>query len=291
MDIVFIANLVVAGIVEGLLIALAALAMTLVFGVARFPNAATGDFMAFGAYAALMAYATAGMPIWLAAAIAILATAILALVSYRFVFSKLLNRSPVANLLASIGVALILRSALSWYFGSEQRTFAFPLVRSMNFGGVRIHPTDLAVVGVALAALATVFVLLYATPLGRRMRAVADNPLLARASGIRSAHVMVALWLIAGGVSALAGVLLGVKAIVTPEMGFDVLLHIFTATVLGGIGNPLGAVVGGLVIGIAQELASPIVGASYKLAVGFVVLVALLLVRPQGLFGGVEVTR
>ena len=123
------------------------------------------------------------------------------------------------------------------------------------------------------------------TPTGRRMRAVADNPELAAASGIRGRRVMVTLWSIAGAYCGLGGVLLGIKAVVIPELGWELLMPMFAAVILGGIGNPVGAIAGIMVFSIAQEVASLVVGPAYKIVFAFAVLLCVLLLRPQGIFG------
>ena len=123
------------------------------------------------------------------------------------------------------------------------------------------------------------------------MRAVADDPSLARVSGIAPARVMVALWALAGAVSAVAGVMLGIRTVITPDMGWEMLLPAFAAAILGGIGNPVGAVVAGILLGTVQELSTPWVGFTYKIAISFVVLLLVLLLRPQGLFGRVQGAR
>ena len=133
--------------------------------------------------------------------------------------------------------------------------------------------------------MAAVFLVLHATPVGRRMRAVADDPALAQVSGIEPARVMVTLWAMAGAVAAVAGIMVGIKTVVQPELGWSVLLPAFTAAILGGIGSPLGALVAGLLLGLVQELSTPFVGFTYKLAMVFLVLLLVLLVRPSGLFG------
>src|SRR5690606_8973738 len=150
--------------------------------------------------------------------------------------------------------------------------------RPIRIAGLAINPLDLQLAVVAAVALAAVFAILYLTPIGRQMRAVADNRDLARVSGIRPERVMTAMWLIAGGVCAIGGMMLGIKTVVAPEVGWDMLLPIFAATSLGGIGSPVGAVVAGLVLGVAQEVSTPFVGFTYKIALSFVVLLAVLLV-------------
>jgi neutral amino acid transport system permease protein len=156
---------------------------------------------------------------------------------------------------------------------------------------IRIQPNDLKIALVALITLAVVFLVLHATPIGRRMRAVADDPLLARVSGISPRRVMLALWALAGAVSAVAGILLGMKTVVAPEMGWDTLLPAFAAAIFGGIGHPVGAIVAGVLLGIVQEVATPFVGFTYKIALAFLVLIFVLLLRPRGLFGRVEGVR
>ncbi|WP_291296053.1 branched-chain amino acid ABC transporter permease [Elioraea sp.] len=287
---VFWIELLIAGLVSGLVIGLVALSITLVFGIARFPNAATGDTMTLGAYGALAGHAATGSML-IGGAIGALGGAAVGLAAYALVFRRLSNRSTVALLVASIGIGFIIRAGLSLAFGHTQQVFQVPLVRPWRFQGVRIHPNDLRLAATAIASLAVVFATLYLTPIGRRMRAVADDPALARVSGISPVRVMVALWLLAGAVAAVAGVILGLRTVVSPEMGWEMLLPGFAAAILGGIGNPAGAVVAGLIIGIAQEMATPVVGFTYKIALSFVVMLVVLLVRPRGLFGRVEGVR
>lgn len=289
-DLAFYLNLVVAGAVEGITIALGAVAVTLVFGIARFPNAATGDYMTLGAYAAIGVHGATGSLI-LAGLGAVAATASAAVAFYLLVFRRLVGRSVVALLVASIGIAFVVRSTLSFFLGHEQRVFQVPIERALNFGEVRINPIDLRLAAVALLTLTAVFAILHLTPAGRRMRAVADNRDLARVSGINTERVMMALWLLTGAVCGIAGIILGLKTVVAPEIGWELLLPCFAAAILGGIGNPLGAVIAGIVLGVAQELSTPLVGFTYKLALAFFVMLLILLVRPQGLFGRVEAVR
>lgn len=291
MDWINIGNAAINGIVLGLLLALPALAVTLVFGIARFPHAAVGDYMTFGAYTAIMVQTFATASLFAAAAVASAATALLALVFYFWVFRALAGRSPVASLIASIGVAFVVRSSITFFAGQSQHIIEAPLVRAWNFGGIRILPTDLYIAATAVLALAAVFGMLHFTALGRRMRAVSDNPELAAASGIRVREVMITLYIIVGAFCGLGGMLMGFKAVVLPELGWELILPIFASVILGGIGSPLGAVCGMILFGVSQEVASLYVGASYKLVLAFVVLLIVLLVRPQGMFGKISAVR
>jgi branched-chain amino acid transport system permease protein len=278
------------GLITGLVVALLALSITLVFGIVRFPNAAAGDMATVGAYAGLLGPFLGGGTIAIVAA-GMVASAAVAIAFHRLLFRALAGRPPVSSLIASIGVAFFLRAALTFFLGHDQRVYPLPIVRAINFGPLRVQPTDVDIVVAAVLALAVVFGVLHLTPVGKRMRAVADNPALARASGIRAERVLLAMWTMAGLLAGLAGTLLGVKTVVSPEMGWDLLMPAFAATILGTIGNPVGAVVGGVLIGLAQELSTPFVGFSYKIAVGFLALLITLLIRPGGLFAATSAVR
>ena len=286
----FWTELALAGVVSGLIIGLGGLAITLIFGIARFPNAAAGDIMTAGAYGALFGHNATGLLI-LGGLTGAVVGSIVGFAAYWVVFRLLAGRAAVALLVASIGLAFVIRAVLGVAFGHSQQVFQLPLTRPWRIEDIRIHPNDLTLAGVALAALAVVFGILHFTPIGRQMRAVADDPALARVSGVSPTRVMTALWLLAGAITALAGAILGVKTVVSPEIGWDMLLPAFAAAILGGIGNPAGAVVAGLIIGIAQEIATPFIGFTYKLALAFLVILVVLLVRPRGLFGKLEAVR
>ena len=283
-------ELLIVGLTSGLVVGLAALAVTLVFGIARFANAATGDVMAAGAYASYGGAAATGSLVAggvFGAAIG----ALLGVLGYLLVFRKLAGRPAVTALLASIGVGFLIRAVLGVSYGHAQKTFQLPLLRPWRVLDIRILPTDVNLIVVAALALAVTFVILHGTPIGRRMRAVADDPSLARVSGIAPERVMIALWALAGAVSAVAGIMLGIRTVITTDMGWEMLLPAFAAAILGGIGNPAGAVLAGILLGTVQELSTPFVGFTYKIAISFIVLLLVLLLRPQGLFGRVQGAR
>jgi len=285
MDWIAILNAAINGVVLGTLLALPVLAITIVFGIARFPNAATGDYMTLGAYTAIAVQTFVSSSLVLGVLAACAVTALVSVGFYLWVFRALAQRSNISRLIASLGVAFVVRNTITFFAGQDQYNLDVPLVRAWNLNGVRILPTDLYILATAAIALVLVFYFLYATPMGRRMRAVADNADLAAASGIRSHRVMLCLWTLCGVFSGLGGVLLGIKAVVIPELGFELLMPMFAAVILGGIGHPVGAVVGTLLFSVSQEIASLYVEPSYKIVMAFGVLLVLLLVRPQGIFG------
>lgn len=283
-------QLVLNGLIQGLVIGLGALAITLVFGIARFANAGTGDFLTAGAYGALSAHKATGSLI-LAGLGGIAVSAAVSLLAYLLVFRRLMGRSVMALLLSSIGVAFVIQAAHGLIFGHDQYVFQVPLARPYVVWGLRISALDLSLMVTAASALALLFGILHFTSIGRQMRAVADNQELARVSGIRVNRVMTTLWLLTGAISAVAGIILGIKTVVTPEAGWNMLLPIFSAAILGGIGSPIGAIVAGVLLGIAQEVSTPFVGFTYKIALAFFVMLFVLLVRPRGLFGVMEGVR
>jgi neutral amino acid transport system permease protein len=286
----FYLNLVVNGIVEGLLIGLGALALNLVFAVGRFPNAATGDFITVGAYAGFGAQHLGGNIVVQALA-AMSACIAVSLVCYLAVFRRLAGGHMVAAMLASIGLAFICRSVLTLVVGHDPQFFPMPIVTAINLGGVRLQGTDLWLAGICVVCVLLVLAVLHLSPIGRQMRAVADNPVLAQASGIRSRRVMLALWALVGAICGVAGLIMGIRTTVNPELGWGMLLPAFAAAVLGGVGSPVGAVLGGIALGVLQELSTPWLGFTYKIALSFVALAAMLLFRPQGMFGTKEAVR
>lgn len=210
---------------------------------------------------------------------------VMAFAAWALVFSRLEKANRTACLLASLGLAFFIRGVLTFFVGFDQYVIPAPLMRAINFGGVLIAPADIGLAIVAFVAIAAVFVVLKVSPIGRRMRAVADDIDLARASGINARAVNIVLWCMVGMLASVAGIVLGVKTVVFSEMGWDMMLPAFAAAILGGLGNPIGAVAGGLLIGIAQEVSSPFVGSIYKISVSFAALFLALIVRPNGLLG------
>ncbi len=284
MQSVVIAQAALDGVVVGAMISLAALGLTFVWAVEGFTNIAQGDTMTVGAYAALGIISLTALPLPLAAMLAVPLTVGVVLVTRRFVYRPLAEAPRVTLLVSSIGVAVAYRGAISLLFGTELESYRQPVQRAIPIGPLRISPTDITILVMVAILLAAVWLLLYRTRMGLEMRAVADVPALARVSGIDSERVLQATWALSGLLAAFGGILLATKLGLTPQLGWSLLLGAFAATVLGSVGNPVGAVVGGLVIGIATEVSAVLLSPTYKQAVAFVVLAGLLLVRPRGLF-------
>lgn len=284
-------QLLVNGIVAGLLLALPALALALSFSVLRFANYAIGSYLSCGAYLVYVGNVGLGLPLWLAAGAGALLFAGLAVAIDWLAYRPLRNRSGVTLLVASMGVAIALENLIRLFAGNSPRAYNVAVARPMRFGDIRLNHEQLTILLTVTACLGIVWIVFRFTRLGRMMRAVADNPDLAAVRGISRGRVVAYVWLISGALTALSGVLVGLDANVEPQMGWTYLLPVFTAAILGGIANPMAAVAGALTLGIAEELATLVMPVHYRMIVTFLVMVALLLVRPWGLFGTRWVTK
>jgi branched-subunit amino acid ABC-type transport system permease component len=284
-------QLLVNGVVGGLLLALPALALSLTFSVLRFPNYAIGSYLTCGAYLVYVGNVVLGLPLWLAAGTGAVLFAAVAVGIDWLAYRPLRDRSSVTLLVASMGVAIALENAIRFFAGNSPRAYNVAVARPIRLGDIRINHEQLAILITVIAALSAVWIVFSFTRLGRMMRAVADNPDLAAVRGIRRSRVVACVWLISGILVALSGVLVGLDANVEPQMGWTYLLPVFTAAILGGIASPMAAVAGALTLGIAEELATLIMPVHYRMIVTFLVMASLLLVRPWGLFGTRWVTK
>jgi branched-chain amino acid transport system permease protein len=290
------------GLIQGAMVSLGAIGLTLTYSILRFANFTQGELVTGGAYAALMALAgfagtaqragtfaglSFGWPMLVALLLAMLATGGLALTIEWLLFGRLRRHgSAITLVIASFGASLALRNLIAFGFGPQPQYLSRDLQIAIPImPGVRLTPDQLFLVGVTAALVAALHFFLTRTTLGRAMRATAENPALAMLIGIDVRAVVRWTWLVGGALAAVAGVFLGLTVQVRPSMGFDLLLPLFAAAILGGIGNPYGAVLGGLLIGLAESLSVPWVGSEYRQAVGFLVMLAALLWRPQGLLG------
>jgi len=285
------------GLVTGSVIAIGTVGVSLVYGILRLVNFAYGDFMAFGALAAYAFNGPLGLGMVPATLLGMLATAVLSLVLDIALWRPLRARRAgfMSLFLASIGLALVLRQVLLLAYGPQPHSYAVDQYKVYVIGSVRLSEPQFITIVVAAAAIVAIGLLLARTTIGRTMRALADDRALAAIAGIRVGRVITYTWLISGLLAGLAGVLAGlVQSSFDPNFGFQLLLPVFAAVVLGGIGSAYGALAGGLVLGLAMELSTwPSlfggVDPVYKPVVAFAILAAALMVRPQGLFGRARV--
>jgi branched-chain amino acid transport system permease protein len=291
------------GLIAGSMIGLGAIGVTLTYSILRFANFAHGEFISWGAYFALaiagaLGSVSAGMltPIgpfsfgWalpISAAIAVAMTGALALLVDLVLFGRLRDKrsTVIIMVMASFGAALTLRSLLEFIFTSKPAYYSKALQIAVKLGaGLRATPDQLLSLSLAAALVIAVHLLLTRTAIGRSMRAVSENPQLAGVVGVEVRHVIRVAWLLGAGLASIAGITAGVLIQIRPQMGLDLLLPLFAAAILGGIGSVPGAMLAGLIVGLSEALAVQFVGAEWRGAVAFAILVLVLLLRPQGLF-------
>lgn len=295
---------IVEGLIAGSTIGLGAIGLTLSYSILRFANFTHGDFLAWGAYFTLsVAGALGGLLAGLGAPLkpfsfgiglplamlgGMVLTVVLALSLDRVLFGRLRARGAdtIILVMASFGASMALRSLLEFIYTAKPMYYTSALQIAKPLGlGMRATPDQLLVIGVTAALVLALHLIVTRTAMGRAMRAVAENPALAGVYGIDPAQVVRVTWIIGAGLACVAGVMAGLLVQIRPYMGFDLLLPLFAAAILGGIGSIPGAMLGGLIIGLSEAFAVQIIGAEWRAAVSFVILVLVLLLRPQGIFG------
>ena len=271
----------------GAIYALGAVGLTLVYGILKLTNFAHGDYLTFGAYMAYLVNVTWGAPLVVAVFWAMLATALLGLFFERTMWGPMRKRKAgfLQLILMSIGLAFLLRAIIQWFWGTEIRSLDVDNTSSVEFLGLRIGETELIVIVVGVVVISAVGLMLRYSLLGKRMRALSDDLDLAETAGINTKRVILYTWIFSGALAGLAGVMAAATTNLRPELGFELLLPIFAAVLLGGIGDAFGALAAGIVLGVVTEWSTLLIDARWKVAVGFLVLVVVLIVRPQGIFG------
>ncbi|HEX7100212.1 MAG TPA: branched-chain amino acid ABC transporter permease [Acidimicrobiia bacterium] len=286
-------QLVLNGLMTGSILAIGAVGVTLVLGVLRLLHVAHGDTMAFGAYAGLFFTGLVGDNLAVGLVGAVVTSAALAVLVEYVLWRPLRRRRAgmVGLLLSSIGVALVLRHVLFWVAGADPKQYPVDLMRVYEVGPFRLAQSQVLALPVAVVSILFVGWLFSRTAIGKQMRALSDDGALAAVAGIDVNRTIVVIWILSGALAGLAGVLQGlVQNSFNPNLGFQLLLPVFAAVILGGIGSAYGALAGGLVLGLVMEVSTwqgflGGVPASYKQVVAFAVLILMLLLRPQGLLG------
>ncbi|MBS3941886.1 MAG: branched-chain amino acid ABC transporter permease [Actinobacteria bacterium] len=286
----------VSGLRFGLIIAITAIGLSLIFGTTGLVNFAHGELVALGAIIAFFFNAPAsvggfGLTLILAGLIATVLSAAAGGAIELGLWRPLRKRRTglIQMLVISIGLALLLRNALQvWFGGGSRPYYDYTIQQSLVFGPIRITPRDLIVMALATIVLVGVATMLQRTRIGKAMRAVSDNRDLAESSGIDVQRVILIIWVIGGGLAGFGGVLAGVVENVSYLMGFRLLLLMFAGVILGGLGTAYGAMFGSIVVGLITELSTLWFSTELKYVWALGVLILILLVRPQGLLGRAE---
>ncbi len=272
------------GLVSGTLLAVPAIGFTAMFAVLRFPNFSVSGVATLGAFAGYVAY-DAGFQVVGSLVVAFLVAGAVGLCFDRVAHLPLVKQGALPAAIASIASGLVLENVIRLGFGNDMRGYDRPIARDMHFAGFRVSPQQLETMGIALAIMLLVFAALAFTRVGKAMRASADNPDLAALKGIRPQQVAMMASFVGMGLVGMGGVLLGLDTSIDPITGTRILLSMFAAAVLGGLGSVPGAVLGAFMIGVAEELAVLVAGSPYRSAVGFFAILIMLSVRPRGLLG------
>ncbi len=280
------------GLNYGLIIAICAIGLSLIFGTTGLTNFAHGEMVTFGAVIAYVLNVTVGMHILIAGPIAIAIGAIFGGLQDLGLWRPLRRRGVGLNtaMIVSIGFGLLFRYIVLYQFRGDPRKYAQYQIQpeGLNIGPATISPKDLSSMGIAVAVLVGVALMLQRTRIGKAMRAVSDNRDLAAASGIDVDRVVLAVWIVGGGLSTLGGLLLGLDEDITWDMGFRLLLLMFAGVTLGGLGTAYGALVGSLVVGEFVILSTLWIKPELKNVGALLVLIIVLLLRPQGILGQKE---
>ena len=285
-------------------LSLIALGLTLVYDLLKFANFAHTEYAVVGVYLAFIFNVNLGLSIFTAVLLSAIFTGLIAISIDRMVFRRMRDSGRVILMVTSFGLAIALRNTIRAIWGPTPRSFTIGLQRPISFLGIRITPVQIWIIATAVIFMVAFHLLLHKTKLGKAMRASSDNPALAQASGIATEGVILWVWFIATSFAAVGGVLIALETYLLPHMGFAIIIPVFCATILGGIGNPYGAMLGALALGFAENFGLYVnfgdiinlgglfdllkeihIPTGYRDAISFGILIAILLTKPSGILG------
>jgi branched-chain amino acid transport system permease protein len=278
-------QLLANGVMAGAVLAVPAIGFSAIYAVLRFPNFAVGGLATIGAYAGFVANTNYGLPAWASLVVAFVVAGIAGVLLDEIALRSLRPIGAIATAIAAVAANIVIENALRFVFGNDLRGYDLPLFRDWHVGPINIGPQQVENTACAVVAMAILFLFLGFTRTGKMMRAVADNPALANLKGINAATVARLANFIGMGLAGFGGMLIGLDTSIDPLTGFNVMLSVFAAAVVGGLGSIPGAVAGAFVIGIAEELSVAVFPPSYRSAIGFLAILLVLSFRPRGLLG------
>jgi branched-subunit amino acid ABC-type transport system permease component len=280
-----LAQIALNGVFAGSMLMLPAIGFTCIFAVLRYPNFAVAGFATVGAFAGWLANAQFGLPAGLALLAAFLAAGAIGLLAEELALKPLRPAGPLTVAIASVALTILLENMVRFAFGNELRGYDLPILRDWRFDGIRVSPQQVANSLYAGAATAALFALLAFTRLGRAMRAVADNPTLAGIKGVDPDRIARVTVFVGAGLAGFGGMLIGLDTSIDPLTGFRVVLSVFAAAVVGGLGSIPGAALGAMVVGVGEELAGVVLEPAYRTVTAFLAILLVLMFRPAGLLG------
>jgi branched-chain amino acid transport system permease protein/neutral amino acid transport system permease protein len=280
-----IIQLLLNGLMSGTILAVPAIGLTVIFAVLRFTNFALASHMTIGAFAGFVANATFGLPLIASLVVAFTVAGLVGWLSDELILKPLRASGFITTAIGSIALTIGLENIVRFIFGNQMRGYDLPLRRDWRFAGLHVSPQQVESLLIAILVMALLFAFLSMTRLGKAMRAVADNPMLAAIKGINADMIARLVSFVGMGLAGLGGMLIGLDTTIDPLVGFKIVLSVFAAAVVGGLGSIPGAVVGALAIGVGEELSLLIFAPAYRTAVGFVAILVVLTFRPRGILG------
>ncbi len=280
-----VAQLVLNGLMAGTILAVPAIGLTAIYAVLRFPNFALASHLTVGAFAGWIGNVVLGWSIVPSLGLAFVAAGLVGVASDEFVLRPFRAAGFVTTAIGSIALTIALENLLRMIFGNDLREYDLPISRDWRYGGLHFGPQQLKNMAIAVVVMAVVFAFLSFTRAGKAMRAVADNPSLARIKGVDAVRVARIVSFVGMGLAGVGGMLIGLDTTIDPLTGFRVMLSVFAAAVVGGLGSIPGAVLGALVIGVGEELCLLVLTPNYRSVIGFLAILVVLILRPSGLLG------
>jgi branched-chain amino acid transport system permease protein len=282
---------VLAGLATGGIYASLALALVMIYQATHLVNFAQGELAMFCTYLA-WSLINAGFAYWPAFLLTVVLAFVLGVVIERVVIRPVENAPVLAVVVVFIALLVILNSITGWIYSYTIKTFPSPFPAEPLFGNKYMSSHEIGAIGVTLVVLLLVYAFFRFTPLGLAMRAAAQNPVSAKLVGIRVGWMLALGWGLAAAIGAVAGMLVAPIVFLDPNMMGGILLYAFAAALVGGVDNPGGAVFGGFLVGVLENvLGAFVIGNELKLAVALVLIIGVLVVKPTGFFGTVHVTR
>jgi len=278
-------QLIVNGLLAGAELAIPAIGFTTIYAVLRFANFAVASHATIGAYAGFVANVALGWPAPVALVAAFVCAGAVGVLTDELALRRLRRAGALTAAIASVALTVVLENVVRFVWGNDPHGYDLPVLRDWRFGGLRVGPQLVENAAAAILVTAVLFAFLAFTRAGKTMRAVADNPTLASLKGIDAVAVARLATFVGMGLAGLGGMLIGMDTSVDPLTGYRVVLSVFAAAVVGGLGSIPGAVAGAFVVGVGEELSGLLLDASYRTAVGFAAILLVLSFRPRGLFG------
>ncbi len=280
-----VAQLVINGLMAGTILAVPAIGLSAIYAVLRFPNFALASHATVGAFAGWIGNVVLGLSIVPSLGLAFLAAGLVGVASDEFVLRPFRAAGFATTAIGSIALTIALENLLRMVFGNELREYDLPVTRDWRFAGLHLGPQQVENMAISLVVMAAVFGFLAFTRAGKAMRAVADNPSLARIKGVDAARVARIVSFVGMGLAGLGGMLIGLDTTIDPLTGFRVILSVFAAAVVGGLGSIPGAVLGALTVSVGEELCLLVLTPNYRSVIGFLAILLVLVLRPSGLLG------